>query len=248
MNAAGEIIVFAGPSLPPAVRPRDQRLSWRPPARAGDCLEIDAEACRLVVLIDGVFDRTPAVRHKELMLLMSQGVPVVGAASMGALRAAELAACGMIGVGRIFHAYASGRLVRDDEVALLHAPAQLDWAPLTEPLVNVRATLSRAVRACVASAASARGLRALAGAIFYKERTWPAVLDAARAAGVASADLDPLEGWLPAHRVDLKRADAMSALQYALTTEIPAPGVPPPPETSFSAALAEQMAQRPGPE
>jgi len=211
-------------------------------------MEIDARMCRAVVLIDGVFDRIPAVRHKELMLLMSRGVPVIGAASMGALRAAELGACGMIGVGRIFDAYASGRLVRDDEVALLHAPAQLGWAPLTEPLVNVRATLLRAVRARIAPVAVARDLLTLASAVFYKERTWPGLLDAARAAGVAPAELERLAGWLPAHRVDLKRADAQAALRYVLTMEIPALRAPPPPATSFSAALAEQLAWRPEPE
>lgn len=211
-------------------------------------MEIDARTCRAVVLIDGVFDRIPAVRHKELMLLMSRGVPVIGAGSMGALRAAELGACGMIGVGRIFHAYASGRLLRDDEVALLHAPAQLDWAPLTEPLVNVRATLLRAIRARIMPGAAARDLLTLASALFYKERTWPTLLDAARVGGVAPAELERLAGWLPAHRVDLKRADAQAALQYALTTEIPARRVPPPPATSFSAALAEQLAWRPAPE
>jgi hypothetical protein len=247
VTGAGQIVVFAGPSLPTAVRPHDRRLSWRPPARAGDCLEIDAARRCVVVLIDGAFGQEPAVRHKELMLLMSRGMPLIGAASMGALRAAELTACGMIGIGRIFQAYASGRLVRDDEVALLHAPAQLDWAPLTEPLVNVRATLLRAVRAGVVPAPAARTLLILASGVFYQERTWPIVLEAAGSAGVASADLRRLETWLPAHRVDLKRADAQAALRYALTAEIPAPEVPPPPATSFLAALAGQLCARPAP-
>ena len=81
------------------------------------------------MLIDGLFDASPAVRHKELLQLMARGVPVIGAASMGALRAAELAPFGMIGVGRIFTAYAAGALVGDDEVALLHGPEELGWTP-----------------------------------------------------------------------------------------------------------------------
>ena len=48
---------------------------------------------------------------------MAAGTQVFGAASMGALRAAELAPFGMIGVGAIFAAYRDGRLTGDDEVA-----------------------------------------------------------------------------------------------------------------------------------
>ena len=43
---------------------------------------------------------------------------------MGALRAAELSAHGMVGVGRIFGWYRDGVVVDDSEVALLHADAE----------------------------------------------------------------------------------------------------------------------------
>jgi len=76
--------------LPPGARPDDERLVWLPPAIAGDACRIEAERPAMVVLVDGMFDRWPAIRHKELVHLMAAGVPVVGGASMGALRAAEL--------------------------------------------------------------------------------------------------------------------------------------------------------------
>src|SRR5213076_1722914 len=152
--STGRILVFAGPSLPPAARPVDGVFEWRAPAMAGDGLAALEEAPRAVVLIDGLFDRYPAIRHKELLALIEAGVPVVGGASMGALRAAELHTLGMIGVGRIFEAYASGRINGDDEVAVLHGPADMDWAALTVPLVNVRATLARALRERVIGAAA----------------------------------------------------------------------------------------------
>ncbi|WP_239014256.1 TfuA-like protein [Archangium violaceum] len=75
------------------------------------------------------------------MYALGQDVIVLGASSMGALRAAELHPHGMVGVGRIFEAYLEGRLSADDEVALLHGPAELGFRPLTLPLVNIRATL-----------------------------------------------------------------------------------------------------------
>ena len=58
----------------------------------------------------------------------------LGAGSIGALRAAELEAFGMVGEGRIFEAYRSGVLEPydtpfedDDEVAVVHAPAELGY-------------------------------------------------------------------------------------------------------------------------
>jgi hypothetical protein len=68
---------------------------------------------------------------------MKQGVHVFGAASMGALRAAELAAFGLEGVGDIYEAFASGALEDDDE-------AEGGYRPLSEAMVNIRPTLQAA--------------------------------------------------------------------------------------------------------
>ncbi len=234
------IVVFAGPSLPPEVRPADPRLDWRGPAAAGDAVRLAAVPPRAVALIDGLFDQHPAIRHKELLELIALGVTVIGAASQGALRAAELQAFGMIGVGRIFAAFAKGRLVSDDEVAVLHGPADYGWRALTEPLVNVRATLARAARARVIGAPAARRVIEAARRIHYAERAWPGVLRAAGDGGdLAAAEVEALRAWLPAGRVDLKRADALAGVDHALSL---GPGPPParpfPPRTVFSDALA----------
>jgi len=133
------IPVFMGPSLSgwqPA--PPFEPL---PPAGAGDMLRLLAGPPCTTVLIDGVFAMRPAVWHKEILLLLARGFRVIGAASMGALRAAELAPFGMIGVGAIFTAYARGRLTGDDEVAVTHAPVVLGSRPLSLAQVDVRATL-----------------------------------------------------------------------------------------------------------
>jgi hypothetical protein len=245
LSGDGDIVVFAGPSLPQDQRPVDRRLSWRPPARAGDCFELDPASCRLVVLIDGFFGSSPAVRHKELLALMSRGIALLGAASMGALRAAELAPYGMAGIGRIYRAYARGRLVGDDEVALLHGPAPIGWAALTEPLVNVRATLGQAVRRRVLDGRGARLLLTLAAETFYQERTWPLLLQRAAEADVSRTQLADLAEWLPQGRLDLKLIDAQEAVRAALTSDFPTPRRPPPPATIFTAALAAQAPFRP---
>lgn len=212
----GRIAVFSGPSLPGALRPLDPAFSWLPPAAAGDAVRLAAGRPDAVVLIDGLFDSVPAIRHKELLNLMAEGIPLIGGASMGALRAAELHSFGMVGVGRIFRAYRAGRLVGDDEVALMHGPADWDWTPLTEALVNVRATVLAAVRARIIELDHGREVITLARGVFYKERTWPGMLRAlAGRAGRGGAWIDALAAWLPWGRVDLKRADALECLDVA---------------------------------
>jgi len=62
------------------------------------------------------------VAHKEILDVLKKGVTVVGGSSMGALRAAELDAFGMVGAGRIYECYRSGRIEADDEVAVTYNP------------------------------------------------------------------------------------------------------------------------------
>jgi hypothetical protein len=199
----------------------------------------------VVVLVDGMFDRWPAIRHKELIHLMAAGIPVVGGASMGALRAAELSDFGMLGVGEIYRAYARGQLMGDDEVAVLHGPRDLGWAALTEPLVNVRATLLAAVRRRVIGISTARLLLTTAADMFYKTRTWASLLEALDDRGSAVGDqLRRLEDWLPGGRVNLKQSDALSCIDVAMALRpdaVPRPAAPP--MTSFVAALMDQVAR-----
>ncbi len=245
-DVRGRVVVFAGPSLPPRHRPDDPRLVWRPPAKAGDGIALSSGAPEAVVLVDGVFDETPSIRHKELLMLLGEGVRVLGGASMGALRAAELNPFGMIGVGRIFTAYARGRLTGDDEVAVAHAPAELDWRPLSEPLVNVRATLQWALRQGVIGRPAAAAVLGAARGQFYRERTWAGVLAVAEGEPACRpGDLDRFRRWLPSGRVDQKLLDAMACVAAALASPPPpARSRPMPPATIFTAALASQVIAR----
>ena len=68
--------------------------------------------------LDGYYYTVPSVTHKELLYALDAGVRVIGASSLGALRAVELAPFGRDGAGKVFEAYRSGTLDGDDEVAL----------------------------------------------------------------------------------------------------------------------------------
>jgi hypothetical protein len=216
-------VIFAGPSLPPRLRPDDARLDWRPPVRQGDLHRAALERPAIIGVIDGYFEIVPTVWHKEILWAMQAGIHVYGAASTGALRAAELAVFGMRGVGRVYEDFRNGVLEDDDEVAVLHGPEELDYPAVTEAMVNIRATLAEAARGGVIDSALAARLTGTAKTLFYKERSYEAVLRAAAAAGFPAAALSRLSAWLAQGRVDRKRADAeemLAAIRAHLDTGV----------------------------
>ncbi len=212
-------IIFAGPSLPPPSRPGDARLEWRPPVRQGDLYRAVLSRPAIIGVIDGYFEITPTVWHKEILWAMQAGIHVYGAASIGALRAAELDSFGMRGVGRIYESFRDGVLEDDDEVAVLHGPGELFYPPLTEAMVNIRATFEAAAEAGVIDAALAARLTGTAKTLFYKERSYEAVLERAASGEFPAAALGRLSAWLARGQVDRKRADAeamVAAIQHHL--------------------------------
>ncbi len=214
--------LYVGPTLPDAARVAGADVTVLPPVAAGDLLRLAPRAGDVVGIVDGYFHQTRAVRHKEIMHLLDVGVTVLGAASLGALRAAELDRFGMRGVGTIYEDYRDGRLVADDEVTLLHGPAESGYQGASEPLVNIRATLASAEAEGVISAeVGAETVRVLAASP-YPARTYHAVVAAARAAGLPPAAAASLERLCRTRPVNRKRADAL-LLVSQLTTSPPRP-------------------------
>src|SRR4051794_11249106 len=109
-------VVFLGPSLPREDAERLLDGEYRRPIRRGDLADVPAGSP--VLIIDGEFDQSFSVSPREILAQLDRGTAVFGASSMGALRAAELAPCGMQGIGWVFESYRSGRIAGDDEVAL----------------------------------------------------------------------------------------------------------------------------------
>src|SRR5579862_4314772 len=138
-------VVFLGPTLPQSEAKALLPSVMKPPARRGDVYRALADGHSTIVLIDGEFHGTPSVWQREIAEALAEGATVHGASSMGAIRAAELHTFGMIGHGRIFQWYLEGAIAADDEVALGYGPAELGYPALSEPLVNIRATLDAAV-------------------------------------------------------------------------------------------------------
>ncbi|OCJ09450.1 antibiotic resistance protein [Rhizobium sp. AC27/96] len=165
-------LIFAGPTLHGADLQPTSHYQLRPPARQGDFYRAVEAGANVIGLIDGVYEYVPPIWHKEILYALSKGVHVFGAASMGALRAAECAAFGMTGIGKIYEDYAAGRLKNDSDVAQSHAPAEMGYLPTSEPLVNVQATLARCLELSLITDAEHAELQRAAAVIFFKDRTY----------------------------------------------------------------------------
>ncbi len=206
-------VIFAGPSIRKGDLAAACDAVILPPAAMGDLYRAARRRPRAIGLIDGYFEGAPSVWHKEILWAMAEGIEVFGASSMGALRAAELAKFGMRGIGDIFALYHSGRLEDDDEVAVEHGPAELDYITLSEPMVNIRATLDRAAAQAIIPDSLARALAGIAKQQFYKERSWQSLLQLAPTVGGEGREIDRLAQWLPGNAIDLKRDDAQKLAQ-----------------------------------
>ncbi|MGW8329900.1 TfuA-like protein [Streptomyces sp. NPDC055897] len=192
--------------------------SVHPPARHGDFISGKFTESDIIVLVDGLYHGTPPIRHKEILDTIAGGSTVIGAASMGALRAAELHSFGMVGIGQIFEDIRDGLIESDDEVAVLHTDGP-QWQILSEALVNMRYTLTKARQASVITPSEEAQLLQAARALHYPRRSWKAVelsckgdaalADAARRTLVFARD--------SGHSLNLKRRDALAALRHAQT-------------------------------
>jgi hypothetical protein len=216
--------VFLGPSLPG--RDASRALPGavlHPPAAHGDLLRLGAGAGDVVVLVDGYYHHSASVRHKEILALLSDGVQVVGCASMGALRAAELHEYGMVGSGIVFEMYRDGVIDCDDEVSVTHTEAP-EYRKLTVPSVVIRHAAASAVLAEVLTGAEKNGIVDIVRNMYYTERSWRAIEVAAHGNGLSDA-LARLRAFM-AGQPDVKALDTVDALTKAARGEFSPAGGP----------------------
>jgi hypothetical protein len=162
-----KILVYIGPSLSLA-RAREilPDAIYKPPAKQGDIVtDVVNLNPAYIILIDGEFHANLSVWHKELVYaLQYPGVKAIyGAASMGALRAAEW--------------YRDGATEDDSEVALTYAARDSAtgplYYPLSVPLVNIRAAVEHYEREFPGQdvARSARQFFEVMQSMYYADRT-----------------------------------------------------------------------------
>jgi hypothetical protein len=185
-----------------------------PPVAHGDLLRQEWDANDVVVIIDGYYHQIGSVRHKEVLALLAADVPVIGCASMGALRAAELHPFGMLGHGIVFQLYRDGVIDADDEVAVAHSE-EPDYRRFGEPLVNLRHAVDAARNAGVLTADEATSVVAAARSLPYTARSWRATEYAYASVTETGTDVfGRIRAFLAAHpkHADIKAADAIDTL------------------------------------
>jgi hypothetical protein len=212
--AANLTVVYAGPSINRAeVQQLLPGCTQLGPIRRGELYRDRMLGYSAFVIIDGVFFQDRAVSPRELLDVLQDGAWIAGAASMGALRAAECWPAGMVGVGAIFRLFRRGSLKSDDEVAVAFDPGGAEGAT-TVALVNVRYALRRALHARRLASDDARRILDAARATRYSDRTWPHILGRA---GFGPSAIALVEGH------DLKHLDAQRVLRHVARLQQQAP-------------------------
>jgi len=125
----------------------------------------------------------------------------------------------MVGIGAIFDAFRGGALppfdglVDDDEVAVIHGPAETGFLAVSEALVNIRHTLAAALVEQVIDEHTHDALIKQARHMHFAERTHARLITQAHELGLCGQNLERLANWLPNGRIDQKRRDAVLLLQ-----------------------------------
>lgn len=205
-----DVVIFLGPSLEVDTAEKILAARYLPPAKRGDLTDVVNRGVKIIGLIDGFFFQNSAVAHREILYGLRKGISVVGASSMGALRAAELYPYGMIGIGKIYEAYKSGRLVSDDEVALIFDP--VTYKPLSEPLVNIRYNIYLAEEEGVIDKNVGKILLDIAKGLYYPKRSYKTILKMAEGK-IKEEMLTRFKNFITTRKRDLKREDTILALK-----------------------------------
>ena len=214
----GKPIIFLGPSLSHKKAREIFDADYRPPAKKGDFLRLaaDSEVAEMMVgFVDGVFLQDyPPTPIEVYHLTRKKGVLLAGAASLGALSAVELEKFGMVGIGKIFQLYKSGRLNADDEVAVTFA-SEGDYQLQSESMIDIRYNLYLAHKNNVISEKAKRLLVKLAKEIYFPHRKYAYILEEAKSRyPMLEGEIDSFGNYIRSNRKSLKEMDAIRLVKY----------------------------------
>lgn len=216
-RSSGMPIVFGGASLAGIGADLRARIDCRPPVSDGDLVRIAAANSRRPILIlDGLFSDSRALTPTECRDMLRNGWTVLGASSMGALRAADLWPEGMIGVGDVYLGLRTGLLRGDGEVAVALNP--FTFEEMTVTTVFLRAAAGGLLAAELATATDARRIVHAAASVHFFDRTPEACNESWIAAGVDEPIRVAALAYLAVPRNNPKVRDARLALGHLLAT------------------------------
>lgn len=214
----GKPIIFLGPSLSHEKARKIFDADYRPPARKGDFLRLaaDFDVVEMAIgFVDGVFLQDyPPTPIEVYHLARKDGVLLVGAASLGALRAVELEKFGMVGIGKIFQLYKTGKVNADDEVAVTFA-SEGDYQLQSEAMIDIRYNLYLAHKKGVINEKAKSMLVRLAKEIYFPHRKYTYILEEARNKyPMLESEINSFGSYVRSNRKSLKEMDAIKLVKY----------------------------------
>jgi hypothetical protein len=198
-------VVFIGPSIGREEAAAELDAEFLPPVKRGDIAELLArpEPPEAIGIVDGKFLQSMCISPKEVLEAM------FGSSSMGALRAAECEPFGMVGVGKIFDEYVTGRIDADDEVAVVYD--EKSGTALSEPMVNLRFAVAAGLEAGAFSPATGDRFLDIAKGLYFPQRNARTVLMLLRRE-LDAAEYDRVARYFTESAPDTKRDDALLLL------------------------------------
>jgi TfuA protein len=212
-------IVYLGPTLSREEASKILDADYRDPAKKGDFLKLshtlDEKKC--VGFIDGVFLHDyPPSPIEAYHLVTRKNIQVIGASSLGALRAVELEKFGMKGIGKIFQLFKDGILNADDEVAVTFVRDKNILQ--SEAMIDIRFNLFLAYKKGIVTKQTKKRFVKIAKNIYFPFRNYEDIIKLAQNQFPSINDeLENFRDYIVENRDSLKARDAIKLLKYVKT-------------------------------
>lgn len=212
-------IVYLGPTLSREKAIKILDADYRDPAKKGDFLMLsrDSDEKKYVGFVDGVFlhDYPPSpieVYH----LATRKNIDLIGASSLGALRAVELEKFGMKGIGKIFQLYKNGIINADDEVAVTFT--RENNILQSEAMIDIRFNLFLAYKKGIITNQTKKRIAKIAKNIYFPFRNYEDIIKLTQQQFPSIYnELESFRSYILKNRDSLKARDAIKLLKYLKT-------------------------------
>ena len=212
-------IVYLGPTLSREEATKILDADYRDPAKKGDFLMLsrDSDEKKYVGFVDGVFlhDYPPSpieVYH----LATRKNIELIGASSLGALRAVELEKFGMKGIGKIFQLYKNGIINADDEVAVTFV--RENNILQSEAMIDIRFNLFLAYKKGIITNQTKKRIAKIAKNVYFPFRNYEDIIKmTSQQFPSIYNELESFRSYILKNRDSLKARDAIKLLKYLKT-------------------------------
>ena len=212
-------IVYLGPTLRKEEALKILDADYRDPAKKGDFLMLsqDSDEKKYVGFIDGVFLHDyPPPPIEVYHLATRKNIELLGASSLGALRAVELEKFGMKGIGKIFQLYKNGIIDADDEVAVTFVRGSNILQ--SEAMIDIRFNLFLAYRKGIITNDTKKRFVKIAKGIYFPFRNYEDIINLTQQQYPSIHDeLENFRAHILQNRDSLKARDAVKLLKYLKT-------------------------------